>query len=740
MAFPTADSFVSKEAFMPLFTKFMRTQLSLIKPLISNLSLQTVRRAQERVGDLMRARQKKKVLIHTHDFEDFSGAWVIPKDERRTGAILYLHGGGYCCGALDYAQGFASTLSTRFGVRVFAPAYRLAPEHPFPSAIDDALTSYQYLLSKGYPASEIALCGESAGGGLCYALCLRLRELDLPQPAAIIAVSPWTDLTLSGNSIKTNADTDPSLTYKTLDFYRSCYAKNYENPLVSPLFADLSDLPPSLIFAGEDELLLDDAVRLDARLKECGCRSTLTIGKDLWHGYLLYHLKECEGDFDAISRFLNKYHSKENKLRWVGLDNAAKIYPAALSKKWSNVYRLSATLTEPIDLAIMQTALDVTARRFPTINARLRRGLFWYYLEQMPHAPEIMSDTYQPLRAMSIYEIRKCAYRVIVHERRVAVEVFHALTDGTGAITFLKTLLAEYLTQRYGLHIPEGNGILGRLDEPRDEELEDSFLKYAGKFPASRKDTTAYRLGGKTEPNRYLHLLCMKLPVRDVLNKAHEYNATLTEFIAAVMIRALINLQRERVPIVARRRPIKVLIPINLRTVFPSKTLRNFAYYTTPGVDPRLGEYTFEEILAAVHHRMGLDINQKVMGSRIATNVKSELSWIVKIMPLPIKNVVMKIIFDLIGECQSCLSISNLGAVRLPSEMQEHLVRFDFILGPQASAPSNVGVISYGDTLYINFIRNVRPSDLELHFYRALREFDLIPEVESNHADAPKIS
>ena len=260
------------------------------------------------------------------------------------------------------------------------------------------------------------------------------------------------------------------------------------------------------------------------------------------------------------------------------------------------------------------------------------------------------------------------------------------------------------------------------------------FLKYAGKFPASRKDTTAYRLGGKTEPDRYLHLVCMKLPVREVLAKAHEYKATLTEFLAAVMIRALLNLQQERVPILKRRRPIKVLIPVNLRTVFPSQTLRNFAYFTTPGVDPKLGEYTFEQILAAVHHRMGLDINPQIMSSRIATNVQSERSFIVKVMPLPIKNVVMKVIYDLVGECKSSLSLSNLGAVRLPPEMQEHIDRFDFILGPQASAPSNVGVISYGDTLCVNFIRNVRPSDLELHFYRVLREFDLIPEVESNQA------
>ncbi len=717
---------------MPLFTKFIRAQLGLLKPLVSNLSLDTVRRAQERIGELMRARQKKQVIVHTHAFDDFSGAWIIPKDERRTGVILYLHGGGYCCGKLEYAQGFGSALAMRCGVRVFAPAYRLAPEHPFPAAIDDALIAYRYLLSKGYPANEIALCGESAGGGLCYALCLRLREENLPLPSSIIAISPWTDLTLSGKSIEDKRDVDPSLTVRMLEFYRSSYTDDYENPMVSPIFADLSDMPPSLIFVGEDELLLDDAVRLDTRLYECNSLSMLYVAPDMWHGYLLYGLKECEGDFDIISHFLNKHHSKENKLRWVGLDNAAKIYPAALSKKWSNVYRVSATMSESVNIAILQTALDITARRFPAINARLRRGMFWYYLEQIPHAPQIKTEKEHPLTPMPILEIQKCAYRVIVHERRIAVEIFHALTDGTGAMIFLKTLLAEYLTQRYGLVIPAENGVLGRLDEPKPEELEDSFLKYAGKVAASRKEATAYHLGGEVEPNRYLHLVCMKLPVKDVLAMAHKYNATLTEFLAAVMIRALLNLQRERVPLPARRRPIKVLIPINLRSIFPSKTLRNFALYTTPEVDPKLGEYSFEQIVAAVHHRIGLDATPQIMASRIATNVNSERSIFVKVLPLAIKNVVMKTIFDLVGECKSCLSLSNLGAVRLPDVMEPYIDRFDVILGPQAKAPSNLGIVSYRDTLYLNFIRNVRPSDLEMHFYRVLREFNLIPEVESN--------
>ena len=163
------------------------------------------------------------MIVRDHDFGPFQGAWIMPKDERRQGVVLYLHGGGYTCGNLDYAKGFAATLADECGVRVFCAAYRLAPEDRFPAALDDALVSYQYLLSKGYPANQILLCGESAGGGLIYCLCLRLKQRKLPLPCGLIGISPWTDLTGSGQSYIDNRDIDPSMTPELLQFYAACY-------------------------------------------------------------------------------------------------------------------------------------------------------------------------------------------------------------------------------------------------------------------------------------------------------------------------------------------------------------------------------------------------------------------------------------------------------------------------------------------------------------------------------------
>ena len=717
---------------MALSVKTIRAQMAMLMPLLGSCKLETIRKGQNKIGEMMEARYRAQVLVREHTFSRFEGAWVLPKDVRRQGVILYLHGGGYTCGDLEYAKGFGAALAVQCGVNVFCAAYRLAPEAPFPAALEDALEAYRYLLDKGYPPEHITLCGESAGGGLCYSLCLKLREQELPMPAGIIALSPWTDLTASGESYEKNRETDPSMTAGMLDFFASCYTDDRTDPLVSPLFGALEGMPPSLIFVGGDEIMRSDAEELHRKLLRAGCVSSLTVTPERWHAYLLYGLEEDQKDFAAMNRFLDRHMCREQKLRWVRLDNAAKIYPAAMRQNWSNVFRLSATLTESVDREVLASALDVTIRRFPSIAARLRRGAFWYYLQQVPHAPEIRDENSYPLVRMTAREMRRCALRVIVYDCRIAVEFFHSLTDGNGALVFLKSLVAEYLQQKHGIRIPAEYGVLGRLEEPSEAELEDSFQKYAGPVEASRRENDAWRMSGTPEPEGFLNVTCFTLPVKDALELAHRYGVSLTTFMGAAIMQALQELQAEKIPQRKHRKHIRLLIPVNLRSIFPSRSLRNFAMYTVPEIDPRLGEYSFEEICAAIRHRMGLDVNPKQMGMRIATNVNSERIAAVKIMPLFVKNVVMKAVFDSVGERKSCLSMSNLGAVKLPEVMRPYVERFDFILGVQATAPYNCGMLSYGDTLYINFIRNIREPELESRFYRVLREMGLKVQVQSN--------
>ena len=420
------------------------------------------------------------------------------------------------------------------------------------------------------------------------------------------------------------------------------------------------------------------------------------------------------------------------RLRWVRLDNAAKIYPAATRKNWSNVYRQSVTLFEEVDSAVLKSALEVTVKRFPSIAARLRRGLFWYYLQQVEHAPDLQEEYSYPLVYMSHREMSRCALRVIVYKKRIAVEFFHALTDGNGALIFLKSLVAEYLEQKHGISIPFECGVLDRRAEPTEEELEDCFPKNAGAVRASRRDTNAWHMYGVPEKDGFLHLTCFQIPVKEAIALSHRYGATLTVFMSAVMMMALFRLQNEKTPIARKQKRIKLLIPINLRNLFPSRTLRNFAMYTIPELDPRLGEYTLDEICRIIQHKMGTEFTQKHMGCVIAANVGDEKNPLVRLIPLPIKNAVMKAIFDSVGEKKSCLTLSNLGRIQIPDCMHPYVERFDFILGAQAAAPYNCGMLSFNDTIYLSFIRNIRDAELERHFYDVLHEVGLPVTVESN--------
>ena len=185
---------------MKRLTRLLRSQLSLLKPFLSNCSLAVARRGQDKVGKLMANSHRGDV-----DAEDFRiGAMecsmITPRDELSGGVILYLHGGGYTCGNLDYAKGFGTVLAAKCGIRVLCVAYRLAPEEVYPAALQDCTDAYGYLISNGYAPSQILLCGESAGGGLVYSLCVKLREKGWTLPAGLISISPWTDLTMSGRS------------------------------------------------------------------------------------------------------------------------------------------------------------------------------------------------------------------------------------------------------------------------------------------------------------------------------------------------------------------------------------------------------------------------------------------------------------------------------------------------------------------------------------------------------------
>ena len=735
--------------------KFLRSQLRLIKPVLSSSTLETMRKRQDTLGRFMARSYKNDICCEELTVGDIRCAMIVPKNELSGGVILYLHGGGYIAGNLNYSKGFGTILAAKFGVRVLCVEYRTAPEHVFPAALDDAMATYCYLASSGYDPTQIVLCGESAGGGLCYSLCQALMEQGKALPAGIIAISPWTDLTASGASYEKNEKADPSMTRERLKYYADLYvygAKSMENgravpdenqdgeidreikrdPRMSPLFGRVSGMPPSLIFVGGDEIMLDDATLMHKKLLEADAESHIVISSGMWHGYVLYDLKENRSDYDKIGRFLKENISNQKKLRWLLLDNAAKIFPASRKRNWNNVFRLSATFSEEINIESLSSALDVTVRRFPSIAVRIKTGVFWYYLEEIPKAPKIIDEKPYPFARMPFDDIRKCAFRVIVYKKRIAIEFFHAVTDGNGALVFLKTLLAEYLYQKNGVRVPCENGILDRLENPSKQELEDSFFKYAGPKKASRQTADCFKIKGKREIDGFKTNTTFILDADTVLAEARKRGVTVTAYLTAALVVATVRIQNRLVPDKRKHKPIKIHVPVNLRKIFPSCTLRNFMLYVRPGIDPSLGDYTFDEICGIIYNQMKLEITDKNMAAMIATNVGSEKPMLSRIAPLFVKNIIMKIIFTAVGERKSSFSFSNLGVVTLPKEMSDHIDRMDFVLGVQSSAPYNTSAVTYKGRLYFNIIRNISDPILEYEIHKVFGEIGLGAIVESN--------
>lgn len=290
-----------------LSARLLKLELRLAKPLVRFTGIEAARTAQDQLGRVTARLLQGKVSFETVSFPDFSTCFAFSNECEGTcdRAILYLHGGAYTAGGLDYAKGFGALLAAETRLNVFCVAYRLAPEYKYPAALNDAYTAYRYLLERGYRPEHITLAGESAGGGLALALALRLRDEQLPLPAGVACISPWTDLTFSGASYRNNVYRDPSLIRESLAFSVIAYAAGHEcEPYVSPAFGEYTGFPPCLFFAGSDEILLSDAKNVHHRLLRAGVPSELIVEDGMWHVYPLYGTPEGKRALQRMSAFL----------------------------------------------------------------------------------------------------------------------------------------------------------------------------------------------------------------------------------------------------------------------------------------------------------------------------------------------------------------------------------------------------------------------------------------------------
>ena len=245
------------------------------------------------------------------EIEDFSykAEWVIPPEEDPEKVIFYMHGGGYGMGDLISSRALIAPIAKKTGIRVFSFEYRLAPEHPFPAAFDDAKKAYEYVLGQGYSPGNIIAFGESAGGGLAVSNILRLIAEGKEAPKCLVTISPWSDLTATGQTYFLNEDKDPLLRGKYLKRLADSYVGDDSplNPYISPAFASYDDrFPPTLIQAGSDEVLLDDSKLLYNAMKDGGVDVDIEIYPKMWHVFHIWQIEESDKAITAIDEFIKR--------------------------------------------------------------------------------------------------------------------------------------------------------------------------------------------------------------------------------------------------------------------------------------------------------------------------------------------------------------------------------------------------------------------------------------------------
>ena len=416
---------------------------------------------------------------------------------------------------------------------------------------------------------------------------------------------------------------------------------------------------------------------------------------------------------------------------WYQMDLSAVVYPTLQRRDFSSVYRLSVVLKEKVNPQILQKAVDMSMNRFPTYKVAIRKGIFWRYLEPNNRpGPFVMKDIKNPCMPMPFKSNNRYPVRFYYHEKRIAFEAHHSLGDGTGGMYVLQTVLAVYL-RLLGNKIPTGGFVLDINAKPDLEELEDAYIRYASaKVCPPRIGEKAYRVCGTKEPFYTLNIIDGIISVQEVKKVATLYHVTITEYLNAVLLYALLQKQTMDEPY--KLRPVKIAMPVNLRQFFPSKTLRNFITMVYPCIDPRLGEFSFEEIVKHVHNFMRYHINEKFMRGDITTNYATRTNPAIRVAPLFIKDIVVRQYYRMVQDKNSSAGLTNMGVMKVSQEMKQHIERFDIYMGQPFSSRTNCAIISYEDILTINFASSIKEADVEKFFFQKLVQDGIHVKIESN--------
>lgn len=429
----------------------------------------------------------------------------------------------------------------------------------------------------------------------------------------------------------------------------------------------------------------------------------------------------------------NKTKDEQAPKIWYKLDLSAIVYPTLQRRDFSSVYRLSVVLKEPVNPDILQSAVDIALKRFPTYKTAIRKGLFWRYLEPNDRpGPFVQKDIRNFCMPMPFKAGNRYLLRIYYHDCRISFEAHHCLGDGTGGMYVLQTITAVYL-RLLGHSISDGGFVKNINEAPSPGELEDAYMRYANaRVCPARPGEKTYRVRGTRAPFYTFHVIDGIMSVKEVMHVASKYQATITEYLNSVLLYALLKKQQSDWHL--KLRPVKIAMPVNLRRFFPSETLRNFITMVYPGIDPRLGEYTFEEIVKQVHNYMHYYINEKFLKGDITTNANTQRNPLIRIVPLFLKDFVVRMFYTKVQDRNSSAGLTNMGALKVPDDMKPFIERFDIYMGQPFSSRTNCAVISFDDILTINFASSIMESDVERLFFQKLVADGIHVKIESNRS------
>lgn len=410
--------------------------------------------------------------------------------------------------------------------------------------------------------------------------------------------------------------------------------------------------------------------------------------------------------------------------KWNKLDNAGKIFPPAINRYDTKVFRFSCELTEDINPDILQYALEATIEQFSIYKSVLERGIFWYYLEASDIQPKV-SPEYKKICAEIYHKNRvNLLFEVTYYRTRINLEVFHALSDGTGALHFLQTLIINYLSELHDIRInPEW------FEDSSDfQKSSDSFQKYYSNKKLSKdkgkKYGKAYKMRGLKYSGYRIKLIKANIPASQLLEKSHEYNCSLTVFLTSCLISAI----GDEIPLRKRKKPVVISVPVNLRKYFKSETARNFFGTMNIGYDFSTGSDKFEDIISSVKQEFKENLTFEKLSDRINSFSKVEHNALAKIAPLFFKDICLKTAHD-ISALEVSSSLSNVGVIKMPEIFDRYIRLFDMCT---SSSKLSVCMCSYKDNISISFTSPFINTDIQRNFFRRLSGMGVKIEIATN--------